>query len=66
MLDAARLVIVVPGYGLAVAQAQHKLREMYDLLTRRGARLTVAGETWLEKLREIEAKYRAATGALDG
>jgi NAD(P) transhydrogenase subunit beta len=36
MLDAARLVIVVPGYGLAVAQAQHKLREMYDLLTRRG------------------------------
>jgi NAD(P) transhydrogenase subunit beta len=36
MLDSARLVIVVPGYGLAVAQAQHKLRELYDLLTRRG------------------------------
>jgi len=36
MLDAARLVIVVPGYGLAVAQAQHKLRELYDSLTRRG------------------------------
>ena len=36
MLDAARLVIVVPGYGLAVAQAQHKLRELYDALTKRG------------------------------
>ena len=36
MLDSARLVIVVPGYGLAVAQAQYKLRELYDTLTRRG------------------------------
>ncbi|MCC7497418.1 MAG: NAD(P)(+) transhydrogenase (Re/Si-specific) subunit beta [Bryobacterales bacterium] len=36
ILDAARLVLVVPGYGLAVAQAQHKLRELYDVLTRRG------------------------------
>ncbi|HSB13765.1 MAG TPA: NAD(P)(+) transhydrogenase (Re/Si-specific) subunit beta [Bryobacteraceae bacterium] len=36
ILDAARLVIVVPGYGMAVAQAQHKLREMFDLLTKRG------------------------------
>ncbi len=36
ILDAARMVIVVPGYGLAVAQAQYKLRELYDALTRRG------------------------------
>jgi H+-translocating NAD(P) transhydrogenase subunit beta len=36
ILDSARLVIVVPGYGLAVAQAQHKLRELFDILTRRG------------------------------
>jgi NAD(P) transhydrogenase subunit beta len=36
ILSAARLVIVVPGYGLAVAQAQHKLRELYDVLTRKG------------------------------
>jgi NAD(P) transhydrogenase subunit beta len=36
ILGASRMVIVVPGYGLAVAQAQHKLREFYDLLTRRG------------------------------
>ena len=31
-----RSVIIVPGYGLAVAQAQHKIRELYDDLTRRG------------------------------
>jgi NAD(P) transhydrogenase subunit beta len=36
ILDTARLVIVVPGYGMAVAQAQHKVRELYDLLTKRG------------------------------
>src|SRR6185369_14614504 len=36
ILESGRLVIVVPGYGLAVAQAQHKLRELYEGLTRRG------------------------------
>src|SRR2546426_4408272 len=36
ILDSARTVIVVPGYGMAVAQAQHKLRELFDALTRRG------------------------------
>jgi NAD(P) transhydrogenase subunit beta len=36
ILDSARSVIVVPGYGLAVAQAQHKLRELFDSLTKRG------------------------------
>jgi NAD(P) transhydrogenase subunit beta len=36
LLDAASSVIVIPGYGLAVAQAQHKIRELYDALTRRG------------------------------
>jgi NAD(P) transhydrogenase subunit beta len=36
ILDAATSVIIVPGYGLAVAQAQHKIRELYDSLTRRG------------------------------
>jgi NAD(P) transhydrogenase subunit beta len=36
ILEAASSVIVVPGYGLAVAQAQHKIRELYDGLTRRG------------------------------
>ena len=36
ILESSRLVIIVPGYGLAVAQAQHKLRELFDVLTRRG------------------------------
>jgi NAD(P) transhydrogenase subunit beta len=36
ILDAARSVVIIPGYGMAVAQAQHKLREMHDLLTKRG------------------------------
>jgi NAD(P) transhydrogenase subunit beta len=36
ILDAARSVIIVPGYGMAVAQAQHKIRELFDVLTKRG------------------------------
>ncbi len=36
ILEAASSVIIVPGYGMAVAQAQHKVRELYDSLTRRG------------------------------
>ena len=32
ILVSARKVIIVPGYGMAVAQAQHKLRELTDLL----------------------------------
>jgi NAD(P) transhydrogenase subunit beta len=32
----ARLVIIVPGYGMAVAQAQHKVRELFDILNKRG------------------------------
>jgi len=36
ILDAAGSVIIAPGYGLAVAQAQHKIRELFDNLMRRG------------------------------
>jgi NAD(P) transhydrogenase subunit beta len=36
ILGAANKVIIVPGYGMAVAQAQHKVRELYDALTKRG------------------------------
>jgi NAD(P) transhydrogenase subunit beta len=36
ILAAASKVVLVPGYGMAVAQAQHKVREMYDALTKRG------------------------------
>src|SRR3974390_675464 len=37
ILAAASRVVIVPGYGMAVAQAQHKVRELYDALTKRGA-----------------------------
>ena len=36
ILAAANKVVVVPGYGMAVAQAQHKVRELYDSLTKKG------------------------------
>jgi len=36
ILGAANTVIVVPGYGMAVAQAQHKVRELFDVLSKKG------------------------------
>ena len=36
ILGAANSVIVVPGYGMAVAQAQHKVRELFDVLSKKG------------------------------
>ena len=36
ILSAANKVVIVPGYGMAVAQAQHKVRELYDALSKRG------------------------------
>jgi proton-translocating NAD(P)+ transhydrogenase subunit beta len=36
LLENASTVVVVPGYGMAVAQAQHRVREIYDQLTKRG------------------------------
>src|SRR5437867_2059147 len=36
LLEQASLVVVIPGYGMAVAQAQHRVRELYDQLTKRG------------------------------
>ena len=36
ILAAANTILVVPGYGMAVAQAQHKVREMFDALTKKG------------------------------
>ena len=38
----ARRVVIVPGYGLAVAQAQHPVRELVDLLGERGVQVTFA------------------------
>ena len=42
ILAYARKVIIVPGYGLAVAQAQHALRELADLLKARGVEVMYA------------------------
>jgi NAD(P) transhydrogenase subunit beta len=36
LLDSARSVVIVPGYGMAAAQAQHKVRELTDALLKRG------------------------------
>jgi NAD(P) transhydrogenase subunit beta len=42
LLAYARRVVVVPGYGLAVAQAQHTVRELADLLEKRGVEVVYA------------------------
>jgi NAD(P) transhydrogenase subunit beta len=42
MLAYAKKVVVVPGYGLAVAQAQHDVRQLADLLEQRGVEVSYA------------------------
>jgi NAD(P) transhydrogenase subunit beta len=42
VLEQASLVVVIPGYGMAVAQAQHRVRELYDQLKRRGIQVKFA------------------------
>jgi NAD(P) transhydrogenase subunit beta len=42
MLEQAEKVIIIPGYGMAVAQAQHALREMGDLLKAKGVEVKYA------------------------
>ncbi len=42
MLKQAETVIIIPGYGMAVAQAQHALREMADLLEEEGVAVKFA------------------------
>jgi NAD(P) transhydrogenase subunit beta len=42
LLGTAANVVIVPGYGMAVAQAQHRVREIYDHLTKRGATVRFA------------------------
>ena len=36
ILSASSKVAIVPGYGMAVAQAQHKVRELYEVLSKKG------------------------------
>jgi NAD(P) transhydrogenase subunit beta len=42
MLSYAQRVVIVPGYGMAVAQAQHAVRELYDELEKKGITTTFA------------------------
>ena len=42
ILSAAKDVIIVPGYGMALAQAQHQVRQLADKLENRGARVRFA------------------------
>ncbi len=42
VLEQSNLVVVIPGYGMAVAQAQHKVRELYDQLKKRGVSVKFA------------------------
>lgn len=42
MMTYAEQVVVVPGYGMAVAQAQHQVRELADLLQAKGVRVKYA------------------------
>ena len=42
LFDSARRVVIVPGYGMAVAQAQHAVRELAQLLEARGVEVEFA------------------------
>jgi NAD(P) transhydrogenase subunit beta len=42
MMAFADKVIIIPGYGMAVAQAQHKIQELTKLLTERGVKVKFA------------------------
>jgi proton-translocating NAD(P)+ transhydrogenase subunit beta len=42
ILEQANLVVIIPGYGMAVAQAQHKVREVYDALRHKGINVKFA------------------------
>ncbi|MEK0085454.1 NAD(P)(+) transhydrogenase (Re/Si-specific) subunit beta [Benzoatithermus flavus] len=42
IMENAQKVIIVPGYGMAVAQAQHAVRELYDILTKKGVEVKFA------------------------
>jgi proton-translocating NAD(P)+ transhydrogenase subunit beta len=42
ILDSARLAVIVPGYGMAAAQAQHKIAELADMLERHGVEVKFA------------------------
>jgi NAD(P) transhydrogenase subunit beta len=42
VLEQAESVVIIPGYGMAVAQAQHRIRELYDLLRKKNIKVKFA------------------------
>jgi NAD(P) transhydrogenase subunit beta len=42
LLESANAVMIVPGYGMAVAQAQHSVRDLFDALTKQGVNVRFA------------------------
>ncbi len=42
VLEQASTVVIIPGYGMAVAQAQHRVRDLYNELTKRGIQVKFA------------------------
>jgi NAD(P) transhydrogenase subunit beta len=42
IMTAANSVVIIPGYGMAVAQAQHRVRELHDALTKEGVNVKFA------------------------
>ena len=42
ILETAQSVVIIPGYGMAVAQAQHRVAELYQQLTQRGVQVRFA------------------------
>ncbi len=42
VMDSAQSVVIVPGYGMAVSQAQHAVRDLTNLLSERGKRVDFA------------------------
>ena len=42
VLEMAQMVVIIPGYGMAVAQAQHRTRELADQLHKRGIKVKYA------------------------
>src|SRR5256886_9222066 len=56
LLEQASLVVVIPGYGMALAQAQHKVRELYDQLTKRGITVKFAIHRSEEHTSELQSQ----------
>jgi NAD(P) transhydrogenase subunit beta len=42
ILENADSVVIIPGYGMAVAQAQHRIRDLYEQLAKRGVNVRFA------------------------